>query len=233
MIVSAEDISKSFGDLNVIKSFNIDFSSKGINCIFGPSGCGKTTLINIISGLLPPDKGKVIIPSDKKIAFVFQEHRLIPWINVEDNVRFVLTGVRDKAKVGSITEKVLDLVELGKFRNLRPHELSGGMKQRASIASAFAFESDILVLDEPFKGLNFELKKKLMDYIIDYREKTGCMIFFITHDIDEVIYMGNYIYVFSGLPLDLKEILEIGIPFADRHKDEDSINNIKSALKGL
>lgn len=233
MVVAAKNIWKNFGDLNVLKDFTIEFTSRGINCIFGPSGCGKTTLINILSGLMVPDGGQIIFPDNKTVSFVFQEHRLIPWIDVEKNIRFILPKNLDRDGGNSIVEKVLDLVELSEFRTLLPHELSGGMKQRASIGRALARESDVLVLDEPFKGLNYELKKKLMDYVIDLKQRTGCMVFMITHDIDEVIYMGNYVYVFKGLPLELKEILEIGIPFSQRQENEDGTNHIKSALKGF
>lgn len=219
--LQVKNLHKSYGNLQVISNFNIDFSSDGIHCLFGPSGCGKTTLINTLVGLCSYEKGNIIGFKDKRISYIFQEDRLLPWATIEENIKFVLENI-EKRKIDEIVDKYLSLVDLIDFKKCYPNELSGGMRQRVSIARAFAYDGDILIMDEPFKGLHFDIKKVLIDYIIDYWYEKKNVVIYITHDIDEVLYMANHIHVLSGIPLKIQKQFTIDIP----HNDRDDVNTM-------
>ncbi|NLM04603.1 MAG: ABC transporter ATP-binding protein [Clostridiales bacterium] len=218
--IEVKNISKSYDDLKVIIDFNMCFSSNRIHCFFGPSGCGKTTLANILTGVISADSGHVIGKNNKKISYIFQEDRLLPWATVKENILFVLDSFHNKSEAQLLADKYLSMVDLLKFKNHYPHQLSGGMKQRVSIARAFAYGGEILVMDEPFKGLHLGLKKNLMDYIIDNWNHESSFLFFITHDIDEAIYMADDIYIFNGPPLKLKRRVTIDTSREDRRNNK-------------
>ncbi|HAA43361.1 MAG TPA: ABC transporter ATP-binding protein [Ruminiclostridium sp.] len=228
--LTINNLKKSFGNLKVLDSLNLIFKPNKVYCIFGPSGCGKTTLFNIIAGILPADGGEIKGLEGKKISYVFQEDRLLPWATVEENILFVLESHYKKEEAKKLSDKYISLVNLSEFKNHYPHELSGGMKQRVCIARALAFRGDILIMDEPFKGLHLELKKSLMDYIINYLKENNKAVFFITHDIDEALYLGDCIYVFSGPPIKLKKEIEIKIPPDERKKDKEYMEKLKEEI---
>lgn len=230
MKIEVQHLSKSYGNLKVISDFNIDLPSDKIHCIFGPSGCGKTTFINILTGLSDADEGGIQGIENKTFSYVFQEDRLLPWATVEENMLFVLKDRYHKKERNQLVDNYLSLVGLKEFRNHYPEELSGGMRQRVAIARALAYGGDILVMDEPFKGLHLELKKGLMDYIIDYRHEKNRFFFFITHDIDEALYIADIIHIFEGPPLTLKNSITIDIPACNRGQHKDEMKQYKEAL---
>ena len=155
------DINKSYGDIKVLTDFNLELIDNKINCIIGPSGCGKTTILNIVAELTEY-QGKVE-REQKGISYIFQNNRLLPNLNVQDNLEYVLSTIeKDKNERMKKIDKILDIVELAQRRKAYPHELSGGMQQRVSMARAFIYPSQILLMDEPFKGLDIALKKKLI-----------------------------------------------------------------------
>jgi NitT/TauT family transport system ATP-binding protein len=223
-------LKKSFGDLKVIDNLDLNFKLNKVHCIFGPSGCGKSTLFNIIAGVVPADGGEIGGIEGKKLSYVFQEDRLLPWATVEENILFVLESHYKKEEAKKLSDKYISLVNLWDFKNHYPHELSGGMKQRVCIARAFAFRGDILVMDEPFKGLHLELKTSLMDYIANYLKENNKVVFFITHDIDEALYLGDHIYVFTGPPLKLKKDIKINISSSERKKDNKKMEVLKEEI---
>ncbi|SCZ06468.1 ABC transporter ATP-binding protein [Alkaliphilus peptidifermentans] len=225
-----KDIYKNYGKLNIINDFSLDFTSKAIHCILGPSGCGKTTLLNILAGLISAEMGKIYGFYNKNFSCIFQEDRLLPWATVEENVMFILKSIYTKNESQQLVNKYLDLVELDKYRNLYPHELSGGMKQRVAIARAFAYEGDILLMDEPFKGLHLELKKTLMDYIINYWQNKRELLVYVTHDIDEALYMSDEIHIFDGPPLTYKKHITIEILKNNRSYKENEMRTYKEIL---
>ena len=138
-----KNINKSFGNLKVLDNISISFPENKTTCILGPSGCGKTTLLNIIAGLLDADSGELIGFENKDISFVFQEDRLIPWKNVEDNLAFVLKKNTDKREVDKLINHYLELVGLEKYKHYHPKEVRGGMQQRINILRAVISESKI------------------------------------------------------------------------------------------
>lgn len=209
------NLSKKYGENKVLEDFNLVLKTQGIHCLFGPSGCGKTTLLNLLSGGLTQDSGTIRLSEDERLAYVFQEDRLLPWRTVYENVAFVLKDLAPEV-VKNRVEKVLKLVELWPFKDQRPKALSGGMKQRVSLARAFAYNSTVLVMDEPFKGLDLGIKTTLMDYVKRYQAETGNQVIFITHDVEEALYIATDIYLLKGGPLQLVNVFNVHVSEVDK-----------------
>ena len=206
MSVKIQKLSKAYGSLQVCKEFSLELEQDKIHCFLGPSGCGKTTLLHILSGILAADQGSVFGIDEKKIAYIFQEERLLPWYTVEQNIHFVLKGHYEREEILERTAKALELVDLKDFSKHFPHELSGGMKQRVSFARAFAYGGEMIIMDEPFKGLHRELKFALMDYVKNYYLQNHPYLVFVTHDQEEAMYLGDKLYYLSGPPLFLERV---------------------------
>ncbi len=200
MELKIEKISKSYDGLTVLRNFSIQFIPGKINCVLGPSGCGKTTLLNIMAGLLQPEEGDISDFTGKDISYVFQEDRLLPWKTVRDNIRFVLQSRYSGNDLEEILDKNIRLIDLANFSRYYPHQLSGGMKRRVSIVRAFSYPSEIVLLDEPFKGIDISLKQNLMESIISIWNQDKRTLIYVTHDIDESIYLGHRIFIFTGRP---------------------------------
>ncbi len=192
------NINKSYNDLEVLRNFSIDFIPGSINCVLGPSGCGKTTLLNIISGLTEWEGSNDF--KGKDTSYIFQEDRLLPWKTVKENIRFILQSKYNGQELEEVISKYVDLIELENFSSYYPHQLSGGMKRRVSIARAFSYPSEVVLLDEPFKGIDISLKLSLMSSIRKIWDIERRTLIYVTHDIDESILMGHRIYVFTGRP---------------------------------
>lgn len=191
--VIIKNLNKSYGKLPVFINLNLSFLKDKITVIFGPSGCGKTTLLNIISGIEKDYDGQVYLKSDR-LSYVFQEDRLISHLTVYENVAFVLKSVMNRDEIESTVNKFLNMVELSDCRDKFPGELSGGMKRRVALARAFAYRSDLLLMDEPFKGLDNRLKGDIIEkFLLLYRENKRTVIM-VTHDKEETRELGNVIY---------------------------------------
>lgn len=208
MGIEFKNISKSYSGFPVIDQFSLSFNKVGIHCLFGPSGCGKTTLLNLLFDLLPLDSGEIKKAPNEKLAYVFQEERLLPWKTVEENIHFVLHDLLESERLKR-TESILKLVRLWEFRRYKPDALSGGMRQRVALARAFAVNASILVMDEPFKGLDMSLKKSLMDAVKTYCLDHRVQVIFITHDIEEALYIATDIYYLQGPPLKIKSHFDL------------------------
>ena len=202
-----KNITKYYNDLKVLEDISIDFEENQTTCILGPSGCGKTTLLNIIVEAINNDSGN-IIGFDEDISFVFQEDRLIEWKNVYDNISFVLKGKMDKKQIETTIDKYLKLVKLEEYKYFYPKDLSGGMRQRISILRAFAYPSKLLIMDEPFKSLDINNKQILMEFFKKLRKIENRTCILVTHDIEEVITLGDKIVIFSDKPTKIKTIIE-------------------------
>ncbi|KEH85243.1 ABC transporter [Clostridium novyi A str. NCTC 538] len=192
-MISLIDVYKKYGNEKIFEKFNMSLKKNSINAILGPSGTGKTTLLNIISGIEDIDSGEVIY-NGNNISYIFQEDRLIPWLSVYDNIAFVLKSKYSKKNIKNIVDKYLKLVKLQNHRDKYPRELSGGMKRRVAIARAFAYESDLLLMDEPFKGIDMELKKDIIDEFLNIWNYDRRTVVLVTHDIKEAKYMTDKIY---------------------------------------
>jgi NitT/TauT family transport system ATP-binding protein len=178
-------INKSFGDKQVLTDFSLALEN-GITCLMGPSGKGKTTIVNILAGLLNADSGEVSIPQDTNFSFVFQEDRLLDWESALSNVLFV--APRPKQLVEKATQ-LLTEADLADSMHKKARELSGGMKRRVVICRALIADYDILILDEPFKGLDKEIKPQIMDMV--KKHTANKFVLAITHDMYEVEYLGG------------------------------------------
>jgi NitT/TauT family transport system ATP-binding protein len=166
----------------------------------GPSGCGKTTLLNAVAGLVDT-KGIVELPG--KLSYIFQEDRLLPWMTVFDNVAYVLKKDMDEETLKKRVLHYLEMVGLIDYKDDYPDKLSGGMKRRVSIARAFAYPSDVLLMDEPFKGLDRDLKEQIMKDFQKLWEEDKRTVIFVTHDLYEAEFLGTKMLQMKGLPLEI------------------------------
>lgn len=193
-MIKFQNISFHYGRLPVLKNVTLEFQTDRINCIVGPSGCGKTTILNLIAGLLHPDQGQIINQPDQ-VSYIFQETRILPWKTVYENVIFPLQGKMSRKDMEFQTRRFLEHVSLWDKRDVYPGKLSGGMKQRVSIARAFAFPSSVILMDEAFQGLDIILKNKLLeDFAASWKDAPRTVVF-VTHDLDEALAMGHQIMI--------------------------------------
>lgn len=184
-------------------------------CIVGPTGCGKTTFLNCITGLYNLTGGQILVdgePVDTKkhnIAYIFQEYSTMSWLTVEQNVAFGLKMKKmPKEVIREETAKVLEMVGLTKYKDYYPVELSTSMLQRVVIARAFAVKPDILLMDEPYGQLDVELRFRLEDELIKLWQQLGTTVIFITHNIEEAVYLSENILVLTNKPTSIKKKLE-------------------------
>ncbi|WP_313164364.1 ABC transporter ATP-binding protein [Sedimentibacter sp.] len=203
------NVSKKFNDLEVLNNFNIRFEKDKITCLFGPSGVGKTTIANIAANLTEIDSGEIKVTENAVYSFVFQEPRLLEWYSVYDNIDFVLKNVYDSDKRVNIIKDYIDMVELKGFESYKPKELSGGMAQRVSLARAFAYPSNVLILDEPFKGLDMKLKREMILLFKRLWNESKRTVLFITHDVDEAVTLSDYIYILNEKPAKIIDYINI------------------------
>ena len=191
-----KEIHKSFptgnGSLPVLQDLNLEIPANEITVVLGKSGCGKTTLLRLISGLDPDYEGSIHFPADKKCAVVFQESRLMPWLDVRRNIAF---GLKKKEVSEKRIRELFQLTGLTGFERVRPAQLSGGMEQRAAIARALAVNPEFLLMDEPFAALDYFTRGSMQQALLDIQRKTGCGILFITHSIDEALILADNIVI--------------------------------------
>ena len=190
-------------------------------CVVGPSGCGKTTLLKCIAGLLDPSRGEVVLrgrpvqgPPDE-LALVFQEYSrsLMPWSSVRNNVLLPLRHKKlSRAERTQLVEDSVEAVGLTRFVDHYPWQLSGGMQQRVAIARALAYQPTILLMDEPFASVDAQTRGDLEDLILQVRDEYGITILFVTHDIDESVYLSDRVVVLTHSPTEVKEIVAVDLP---------------------
>lgn len=234
MTVGVRSLTKSFGTLSVLQDFDLEFAHNQITCILGPSGAGKTTLLNVLSGLILPDSGQVLGLDGEAVAYLFQEPRLLPWKTVRGNFDFVLADTYpDIVERSEIINTYLKLVELADFAEYYPAQLSGGMKQRVAIARAFAYPSKILLMDEPFKALDMQLKYSLMADFLELWQKDKRTVICVTHDLEEALYLGDRICVFSSLPARVHKEFRIDLPRESRKHHDQRLSGIRVELLNL
>lgn len=209
-----ESIVINYDNLNVLEDFSLKGETKQFICLFGPSGIGKTTILNVLAGILKPDYGKITLDNER-VAYVFQEPRLPPWMTVEQNIEVGLYNlIRDVRRRKKIVQQVLPKIGLEYFGEYYPEQLSGGMKQRVSIGRAFVIQPDLLLLDEPFSGLDEALKIEMQDLILTLENWHMCTTVMVTHDIQEAFKLSDRIVVVGGRPCRI--ILDIMMNPKDR-----------------
>lgn len=222
--VRIENVKKTYqgrnGEVVALNGVNLDIAENEFVTVVGPSGCGKSTLLNIIAGLLEPTSGKIIC-SGKEVkgtgpdrGVVFQQYALFPWLTVKKNVMFGLNmkGIRGK-EAEEIAMKYIGMVDLEKFSDHYPKELSGGMKQRVAIARAYAANPEVLLMDEPFGALDAQTRTQLQQELLNTWEKEQKTCFFITHDVDEALILGQRVVIMSARPGRIKDIVDVDIPY--------------------
>ena len=205
--------------LNVLGGVSFDVAQGEIVSLIGESGCGKTTLLRVVQGLVRMDSGQVLVDGvavnkpGRDRGFVFQQASLLPWRTARSNVDFglELQGI-PKAERTTRTEKLLDLVGLGHARNQYPHQLSGGMQQRIGLARALAIDPTILLMDEPFSALDAQTREVLQSELLRIQAETAKTTLFVTHDLDEALYLSNRVVVLAAKPGRVKRIIEV--PFS-------------------
>jgi NitT/TauT family transport system ATP-binding protein len=231
MALVIKNLYKSYPKIQIFNGLDMDVRENKITCILGPSGIGKTTLLNIISGITSPDNGNISDFKDKDFSYIFQEPRLLSWKTVYENINFVLKDIYKEKELKSRVKKYLEIVGLYEYRDYFPNKLSGGMQQRVSIARAFAYPSEILLMDEPFKSLDAKLKKNLLNSFMALWEADKRTVVFVTHDIEEAAYASDFVYVLEdSFPTRIKNMMQIEKSFKERLGDYQSVREIKKTL---
>jgi NitT/TauT family transport system ATP-binding protein len=209
-----------------LREINLEVRQGEFLVLVGPSGCGKSTLLDILAGLAQPSSGEVFIDGRKITGpaldrgIVLQGYALFPWRTVRQNVEFGLEVKKiAKGERKEISDRFINLVGLEGFENRLPHELSGGMKQRVAIARALAYDPDVLLMDEPFAAVDAQTRETLQDELLRIWEETKKTIVFVTHSIDEAVYLGDRVAVFTANPGTLREVVKIDLP-RPRHNSE-------------
>jgi len=204
-------------DVRVLEDLDLDVHEGEFVCVLGPSGCGKSTLLNIVAGFLPPTSGSVRIDGeevrgpDSRRIFVFQERGVFPWLTVEGNIGFGLGRLSRTERERRVAHYV-QLVGLKGFEKAYPHELSGGMKQRAEVARALAVDPDMLYLDEPFGALDSITRLVMRGELLRIWQTEKKTILFVTHDIEESVQLADRVVVLSARPARIRRIVEIELP---------------------
>ncbi|MDX6428239.1 MAG: NitT/TauT family transport system ATP-binding protein [Streptosporangiaceae bacterium] len=221
--ISVQHIRKTFKirggtELGALDDINLDISEGEFLVVVGPSGSGKSTLLDLLGGLSRPTSGRILLDGAEVTGpgldrgIVFQQYALFPWRTAQRNVEFGLEAKglprRGRAELG---RHYLDLVGLTGFEDRYPHELSGGMKQRVAIARSLAYDPDVLLMDEPFAALDAQTRESLQEELLRIWEKTGKTIVFITHAIDEAVYLGQRVAVLTSRPGRVKEIVDVDL----------------------
>jgi NitT/TauT family transport system ATP-binding protein len=230
VILEVKDLGKIYespqGQTTALRHIDFKVHRREFVCVIGPSGCGKSTLIRILAGLESHTSGEVLLdgkPVDgpgPDRGMVFQGYTLFPWLNVKKNVMFG-PEMNGRGKLDAEREALqwIDLVGLSKFVDAYPHQLSGGMKQRVAIARALANQPRILLMDEPFGALDAQTRCKMQAHLLEIWKNIDITVFFITHDLDEAIFLADRILVLKAHPGEVQEVIEVPVP-RPRHQGQ-------------
>jgi len=225
VILEVRDLSKTFTaagrpPTHALQRVSFQLHKRELTCVIGPSGCGKSTLARLVAGLEEPTGGEMLLDgkpihgpgSDR--GMVFQSYTLFPWLTVLKNVMFGLevSGAASSAEAQGQAKMWLELVGLSKFASAYPHQLSGGMKQRVAIARALANRPRMLLMDEPFGALDAQTRCQMQSYLLQIWKQVDITIMFITHDLDEAVYLADRILVLDAHPGRLREVMEVAVP---------------------
>jgi ABC-type nitrate/sulfonate/bicarbonate transport system ATPase subunit len=228
--ISLRQVGKTFasrhGDVTALAGINLDIADQEFISIVGASGCGKSTLLNLVAGFDTATTGEIAVdgapvtgPGPDR-GVVFQQTALFPWLSVEDNIAFGLRlrANRHKGPPDIIVERMLQRTGLAAFRSRRPAELSGGMRQRAAIASVLAINPSILLMDEPFGALDALTRSVMQDFLLEVWDEERKTAVLVTHDIDEAIYLADRTIVMTAHPGRMREIIDVDLPRPRRYE---------------
>lgn len=216
-VLKVMGVTKEYNHKNIVQDIDIYLNQGEFVSVLGPSGCGKSTLFNVIAGLLKPEAGKVIVNGTEVtgktgvVSYMYQKDLLLPWRNVIDNgiLPLEIRGIPKKEARQKVKE-MLAVFQLEEDGKKYPIQLSGGMKQRVSLLRTTMFSREIMLLDEPFGGLDAITRLKMQEYLLEILKKIKGSVLFITHDIDEAIFLSDRIYIINGSPAHIVE--EIAVP---------------------
>ncbi|HET6621075.1 MAG TPA: ABC transporter ATP-binding protein [Dongiaceae bacterium] len=234
-IISVRGIDKVYPrGVHALQDVDLDFPAGALTTLLGPSGCGKTTLLKIIAGLLAPTAGEVLVKGRKVMgpgperAFVFQDFALLPWATVLRNAAFglELRGMAEKQR-SEIARRYIAQVGLAGFEDKYPHELSGGMRQRVGLARALAVDADVLLLDEPFSAVDEQTRRKFQEDLLRLREIERKTFIFVTHSIEEAVYLSDRIVLLSRRPGRVSQVIA---PQIDRSGSPEEIRRDRAYL---
>ena len=209
-MLSVERLHKRYAGLKVMENFSLELEEGRVHCLFGPSGCGKTTLLRILAGLVSPDAGSIRMPQEElSFAVVFQEDRLLPWLTVRDNIAYAVESRLGRSAALMEADRCGECVGLGDFLGALPNQLSGGMQRRVAIARALVCQAELLLLDEPFKGLDYALRQELMGVVREECRRKGQTVLLVTHDPEEAYCLADRVYIVEGPPLSVAMELDV------------------------
>ena len=224
-LLSVRNLKKTYytdgGDIEAVRNLTFDLAKGELTCLVGPSGSGKTTLLKAISGLLEPTAGevklagKLVTGPPKNMAVVFQEYgrSLYPWMRVRENVELPLkVAGMAKAERDKLVDDALEAVGLDHVPRSYPWQLSGGMQQRVAIARAVAYQPEVLLMDEPFAAVDAQTRADLEDLVRNVWKQLGVTVLFVTHDIDESVYLGSRVIILSSSPTIIQQDIKIDLP---------------------
>jgi len=233
MALMIQGLSKRYGDLVALKNVSFDVKDGEFVCVIGPSGCGKTTLLRIVAGLTSPTSGCVVIDGEKirgpskDRGFVFQEYSLLPWRTTRENIELglELQGIAKEERF-KLVQRYIDLVRLRGFEDAYPKELSGGMRQRVAIARALIVDPKIILMDEPFGALDAQTRNLMQEELLRIRRTSNKTVLFVTHNVDEAVFLADRIIVLSVRPGEVKKIITVNIPHP-RNRTGAEVNKIR------
>lgn len=240
MDIEVDDISHCYGDVEVLRNISLTIQQGEIVCLVGPSGCGKSTLLRFIGGLERPSSGQVLQigqppeTSLNPLTYIFQHFALLPWRTVEGNIRLVLEEHSlDRSETDAIVRDVLARTRLTDFATALPRQLSGGMKQRVSIARALAVRPALMLMDEPLSALDSQTRELLMDDLVDLWTREPFTAVYVTHNLDEAVRLGHRIVVLSRRPGRIHQEVAIDIPLSKRHQGDPLLEARQTELWDL
>jgi ABC-type nitrate/sulfonate/bicarbonate transport system ATPase subunit len=229
--VQVKGLSKSFDELEVLHDVNFEIKKGEFVVVVGPTGCGKTTFLNLLTRLIEPTTGEILIdgeradPQKHNISFAFQEPSAIPWLTVEENIFFGLKIKKiPKSEADKRVNRIIELLGLQKYRKKYPHQLSVSCEQRVIIGRAFAIYPDLLLMDEPYGQMDIKIRYYLEDQVLKLWEELQSTIIFITHNIEEAVYLAQRIIVLTNKPTTVKELVNIDIPRPRDYTSQEFIN---------
>lgn len=242
--IKIENVNKLFSNkqkeqVTALKDINLDIPSNSFISLIGPSGCGKSTLLRLIAGLIEPSSGKLeldgkqIVKPGYERGFMFQEHNLFPWLTIYDNVAFGLKAREIFNENKSSVDEYLELVGLKGFEKYYPHQLSGGMCQRASLARALVGHPSVLLLDEPLGALDAFTRMNIQDEILRIKAEKNMTMIMVTHDVDEAIYLSDKIVVMTPRPGRITSVVDVNLPRPRDRSDYDFLKYHGEILKLL